>query len=107
MNPNNVLIVDAVAFSGFPGECRLLQAAALDAPALSTHAGSLATLSEYLAARTGARTWVLAIQPGRIDAHDGLSPPVERSVRALSAMLSGILACGSDSKSSTVYSNAN
>lgn len=90
-NPDTVLIVDAVAFGGFPGECRLMDAAAMEMVVVSTHAGSLGMLSEYLAARTGAGVCVVAIQPERIDARTGLSHPVERTVDELAAILSDLL----------------
>lgn len=92
--PDTVLIVDAVDFGGFPGECRLLDATTMDSLALSTHAGSLSVLGDYLSARTGAGIWVLAIQPERIDMREGLSRAVERSVLELTAMLSRLLAPG-------------
>jgi hydrogenase maturation protease len=89
-----VLIVDAVDFGGFPGEFRLLDATTMDNLALSTHAGSLSVLSDYLSARTGAGVKVLAIQPEMIDMREGLSQAVERSVLELAAMLSQLLAPG-------------
>jgi hydrogenase maturation protease len=91
-NPDTVLFVDAVAFGGFPGECRLMDAAALDTMAVSTHAGSLGMLSDYLVARTGARVRVLAIQPERIDTRAGLSPAVATSVVELAELLSDLQA---------------
>ena len=90
-NPDTVLIVDAVAFGGYPGECRLLEATPVDTAAVSTHAGSLAMLCDYLSARTKASIRVLAIQPERIDAREGLSPQVEKSVLFLAAVLSEFL----------------
>jgi hydrogenase 3 maturation protease len=91
-SPDTVLIVDAVAFGGFPGECRLMNVEAMDTAALSTHAGSLAILGEYLSARTGARIHVLGIQPVSIDAGEALSHSVGESVREVAAMLSDLLA---------------
>ena len=93
-NPDTVLIVDAVAFGGTPGECRLLDPTTMDSPALSTHAGPLSMLSDYLSARTGASIKVLAIQPERMDMREGLSRSVEKSVLELAAMLSTLLAPG-------------
>ncbi len=90
-NPDTVLILDAVAFGGFPGECRLMDASAMEMVVLSTHAGSLGMLSQYLAARCGARVQVLAIQPDQIDAGEELSHPVGKSVLQLSSMLSDLL----------------
>jgi hydrogenase 3 maturation protease len=87
-NPDTVLIVDAVDFGGAAGEYRWIDASALKTTAVSTHAGSLATLSEYLTARTNAIVHVIAIQPERVDAREGLSLPVEKSVLQLAALLS-------------------
>ena len=89
--PDTVLIVDAVAFGGIPGECRLIDATAIDTVVMSTHAGSLGMLRDYLTARTNARIQVLGIQPERIDAREGLSQPVENSVRELAVLLSNVL----------------
>ncbi len=90
-SPDTVLIVDAVAFGGIPGECRLMNVEVMDTVALSTHAGSLAMLGEYLSARTRARIQVLGIQPESIDAREGLSHSVGESVREVAAMLSDLL----------------
>ncbi len=91
-NPDTVLIVDAVAFGGVPGECRLIDASAIDTVAVSTHAGSLSTLSEYLKARTNACIHVIAIEPERIVAQERLSQPVQKTVLELAALLSNVLA---------------
>ena len=90
-NPDTILIVDAVDFGGFPGDCRMMDAAAMDMVVLSTHAGSLGILGEYLRVRTGAKIHVIGIQPERIDTREGLSHHVEASVRDLTAMLSDLL----------------
>ena len=91
-NPDTVLIVDAVNFGGSPGECRLMDVTAMHTIVVSTHAGSLSLVSDYLRARTGARVNVIAIQPKTIAAREGLSQPVEESVREVTAMLSELLA---------------
>ena len=91
-NPDTVLIVDAVDFGGLPGVCRLMDAAAMHTAAVSTHAGSLSLLSDYLSARTGARIKVMAIQPETIEVREGLSQAVEESVLQLTATLSELLA---------------
>jgi hydrogenase 3 maturation protease len=90
-HPDVVLIVDAVDFGGTPGQCRPMDASATEMLFLSTHAGSLNMLAEYLSARSGAKVQVLGIQPQRIDAGEGLSEPVARSVRELAAMLADLL----------------
>lgn len=90
-DPDTVLFVDAVDFGGQPGEYRLLEPAVLDGVVLSTHAGSLRMLSDYLEARTGARVAVLAIQPERLDPGSGLSPRVAESVDRVIGLLSAAL----------------
>ena len=90
--PDTVLIVDAVAFGGDPGEWRVLDAKELDRVAVSTHAGSLGMLSDYLSSRSGARVWVLAIEPKRIELGEGLSRSVANAVREVARLLSEALA---------------
>lgn len=95
-NPDVVLIVDAVAFGGFPGECRLIESSELDTTFVSTHVGSLSVLSDYLSARTGARLRVLAIQPASIELRKRLSPKVEETCLQLSELFSDVLASAGD-----------
>ncbi len=90
-SPDLVLIVDAVSFGGSPGECRLLDASLTETVVVSTHAGSLKLLAEYLSSRTAAQIRVLGIQPQRMELGKGLSRPVARSVRELASMLSDLL----------------
>ena len=96
-NPDTVLLVDAVAFGGYPGECRLMEPKMMVSTSVSTHVGSPAMLSEYLLARTGARIRMMAIQPESLDAGEGLSPPVRNSVVELATRLSSLLRLGTDS----------
>ncbi len=90
-DPDTVLIVDAVDFGGSPGECRLIEPAALDNVVISTHAGSLSMISDYLRARCSARVDVIGIQPERIDPREGLSESVARSAEKLAGMLSDLM----------------
>ena len=93
--PDTVLLVDAVSFGGTAGQCRVMDASQFDTLSLSTHAGSLQLIAEYLSARTAAQIRVLAIQPARIDAREGggegLTDCVETTVRQLAATLSDLL----------------
>ena len=90
-DPDVVLMVDAVAFGGLPGDYRLMDSNELDRAAVSTHAGSLCMLSHYLSARSVASLRVLAIQPESIAAREGLSPAVEECCLHLAGMLSELL----------------
>lgn len=92
-NPVTILIVDAVDFGGSPGECRLLDPADVETLVISTHAGSLSMIADYMSARVGAEFRVLGIQPKTINIHEALSDPVTQSVRELAAMLSDLLSC--------------
>ena len=89
--PDTVLIVDAVDFGGSPGDCRITDINALETAAISTHAGSLQLLGEYLSIRSGVRPRVLAIQPQRMEMGEGLSEPVAKSVGQIAALLSALL----------------
>ena len=91
-NPHTVLIVDAVAFGGLPGEWRLLDVSDTDAMVLSTHAGSLAMFGEYLSVRTAARVHLLGIQPESMGGQEGLSRAVEESVAEIAMLLTELLA---------------
>ena len=89
--PDTVLLVDAVDFGGRPGDCKITDINALETAAISTHAGSLRLLGEYLSIRSGVRPWVLAIQPRRIEVGEGLSEPVASTVGRIAALLSDLL----------------
>lgn len=86
-NPDTILMVDATDFGGAPGQTRLLYPDKVAYSGLSTHAGSLRMLAEYLHARTQARIGLLAIQPADTSAGEGLSPVVSNTFRALLEIL--------------------
>jgi hydrogenase 3 maturation protease len=86
-NPDTILMIDATDFGGTPGEFRLLETENIAQSGLSTHAGSLHMLAQYLQARTGARIALLAIQPANTSAGEGMSPEVSRSARYLQETL--------------------
>jgi hydrogenase 3 maturation protease len=90
-NPDTILIVDAVDFGGNPGECQIMESGAMEMMAMSTHAGSLQMLGDYLFIRTGVRPIVLAIQPENIDMGESLSDPVARSVHKVADVLCDLL----------------
>ncbi len=88
-DPDTVLIIDAVDFNGRPGELRLLEPGQLAGSGLSTHAGSPATLAQYLELRTGAKVGLLAIQPGDTNQGSELSEEVAATMRDLIHALAG------------------
>ena len=81
--PGSILMVDATDFGGKPGEARLLYPDKVVYSGVSTHAGSLRMLAEYLQARTHARIALLAIQPEDISEGEGLSPEVSNTFEDL------------------------
>lgn len=80
LNPQCVLVVDAVDFSGEPGELRLMSPGELRADDISTHAASLSVAAEFLTISCGARVLVLAAQPRSLELGDGLSTEVRDAV---------------------------
>ena len=90
MNPDIILMIDATDFGGIPGQVRLLDADKVTYSGLSTHAGSLRMLAEYLQARTQAPIALLAIQPADTSAGDGLSEEVTRTYKSLLKILPAV-----------------
>ncbi len=90
-NPDSILMVDATDFGGLPGQARLLYPDKVAYSSLSTHAGSLRMLAEYLHLRTQASIALLAIQPADTSAGEGLSPKVSETLKALLELLPAVL----------------
>ena len=86
-HPDTILMIDATDFGGTPGQARLLHPDKVAYSGVSTHAGSLRMLAEYLRARTQARIAVLAIQPVDTSAGEGLSPAVSSMLECLLKVL--------------------
>ena len=88
--PDTILMVDATDFGAKPGQARLLYPDKVAYSGLSTHAGSLRMLAEYLYARTQARIGLLAIQPADTSEGEGLSLPVSSALNELLEILPDI-----------------
>ena len=89
-HPETILMVDATDFGGEPGEVRLLYPEYVNYSGVSTHAGSLRMLAEFLQARTHARVGLLAVQPADVSDGKGLSPPVSKTLDDLLDVLPDI-----------------
>jgi hydrogenase 3 maturation protease len=89
--PDTVLIVDAVDFSGEPGAMRILTAGDLATSGLSTHALSLEMTCQYLADRCSAHIFLVAIQPVSLGLDQAMNDRVSRAVDALAETLSRLL----------------
>lgn len=79
-HPASILMVDATDFGGQPGEVRLLYPDQVAYSGVSTEAGSLRMLAEYMKARTHARIALLAVQPADTSDGKGLSAPVAKAL---------------------------
>lgn len=91
-HPDTILMVDATDFGGEPGEVRLLYPDKVAYSGVSTQAGSLRMLTEYMHARTHARIALLAVQPADTSDGRGLSGPVAKTLDDLLDSLPDI--CG-------------
>jgi len=91
LGPKTVLLIDAVDFSGIPGEARLMEPNQIANPALSTHALSLRMTADYLRARIRADLILLAIQPVDLGRGEGLSAKVSHTARHLEGLLASFI----------------
>ncbi len=89
-HPDTILMIDATDFGGTPGQIRLLYPDKVAYSGISTHAGSLRMLAEYLQARTQARIGLLAIQPADTSEGEGLSLLVSKTFKDLLEILPAI-----------------
>ena len=89
-NPDTVLLVDAMDFSAAPGEVRVFKPTDLAPGGLSSHAGSLQMVADYLTARTHATIHIIGIQPASLVLGDGLSAAALSAVQSLADTLSRI-----------------
>lgn len=82
-HPDSILMIDATDFGGEPGQARLIYPEKVAYSGVSTHAGSLRMLAEYMHQRTHAPVALLAIQPEDTSAGESLSPAVAETFRDL------------------------
>jgi len=90
--PDTILIVDALDMGGKPGEMVVWEPKRLRKGEFSTHHLSLSLLASMIQSETGAKLFIIGVQPARIKLGEGLSPPVERALEKLKATLEEILA---------------
>ncbi|RLE13743.1 hydrogenase maturation peptidase HycI [Candidatus Aerophobetes bacterium] len=86
IKPDKIFIVDSADFGGSPGEVRLIEEVE---PGLSfsTHTLSLSFVVDYLRKKTGAKIFILGIQPRKLGWGNGLSSEVRKAVKDLAAKL--------------------
>ena len=83
MDPDTVIIADAVDFGGKTGEIRIFSGGDLRSGSVSTHDVSLKLLIEYLKASMDADIYVLGIMPGANRSGKNLSDEVKNAVKTL------------------------
>jgi hydrogenase 3 maturation protease len=86
-NPDTVILADAAELGAEPGSFRFLTAGEVESLDLSTHGVPLPLVMAEIEARTGARVWLLGIQPASLGLGQELSPPVHRTVVLLAQVL--------------------
>ena len=87
LNPDTVIMVDAVDFEGKPGEMRIFSGEDIRSGKISTHDVSLKLLTEYLKESVKADIYVLGIKPQSNRLGEGLSPCIKTSLDSLVGML--------------------
>ncbi len=92
LEPDTVVIIDAVNFGGHPGEARLLDAGVITAGGLSSHALSLRMAVEYLKERSNTDVVILAVQPSHLGYGKNMSEEVLRTVGILKELLEDVIA---------------
>jgi len=83
LHPDIILMIDATDFGGNPGEARLIYPDKVAYSGVSTDAGSLRMLAEYMSARSHAPVALLAIQPADTSEGESLTPVVNDTFRDL------------------------
>lgn len=85
----HLVFLDAVEFGGAPGSVVFMNARQIVArfPQISTHKISLGTLAQCLEASRTAKAWLLGVQPESVRAAPQLTPTVQATLAAVSAVL--------------------
>ncbi|MDP2911600.1 MAG: hydrogenase maturation peptidase HycI [Candidatus Omnitrophota bacterium] len=87
LNPDTIIIVDAISFDGRPGETRIFKGDDLRTGKISTHDVSPKLLIEYLKESTNADIYILGIKPESNEFGQPLSPAVKQSLNNLISSL--------------------
>jgi hydrogenase maturation protease len=84
-NPKRMILLDACEMNASPGEVALIPLAETNYPFFTTHGIPLKLLaSKFL---PFVETWILAIQPGRMELNESLSPAILSAVTSISNLV--------------------
>ena len=86
LNPDTILIIDAVHLDLEPGEYRFVEPDDLAVTGFSTHSYSLSLFIEYLQAETSARIYLLGIQPKSTGFNTTLSKELQTTLEKLTRL---------------------
>ncbi|MGE5726351.1 MAG: hydrogenase maturation protease [Acidobacteriota bacterium] len=91
---DHLLVIDATNFGDEPGTVVFLNAAEIETafPQISTHKISLGVMARIIEG-SGARVWLLGVQPESLQPGQVLSPTMEASLEIVHALLRDLRAC--------------
>ena len=89
-NPDTIIIIDIVDFSGRPGEIRIIEISQIIETAFSTHRMALKLLARYVKAHCDADIFLLAIKPAEVTFNKGISKNVQKSINGIIKFISKI-----------------
>jgi len=85
--PDTVVLIDAAELFLDPGEYRVLQYEEILNAGFSTHSASPSILMEYLVRETGAKVYMLGVQPDSVHFGGGLSIAVKSALARLEKLI--------------------
>ena len=86
LRPDCVIFVDACELNARPGETRMISVTETEYPFFTTHGIPLKVLCERMLPEC--QSWVLAVQPERVEFSDTLTPEVRGAAFMISDVIS-------------------
>ena len=87
LEPDTIIIVDAIYFEGDPGDVNIFSEEDLRSGKISTHDISPKLLAEYLKESTGVAVYILGIKPKSNKSGEDLSSDIKASLDTLAQIL--------------------
>lgn len=89
--PDWIVLVDAIAFDGEPGDAKWIDSDDLGGESFSSHKSTPAMLETFLTREMDADVALFGVEPARIEFGTELSPAVEERIDELAAELTDVL----------------